>query len=178
MPPLRIAKRYHYRFRIVTLDGQVVNAGGSMTGGSQARSAGLLSRSADIAQGKEKLPLWNSRPQKAKETFQATAQRTIKAEQAIEHAKNMLYQRREETVQIQAEYNRVLNERKAIEEALRQLKSEQEQFSHQLEQQMQIKEDTAAQLSKITDEITAVQNVVNSINRQQRIFRQGKSIVE
>ncbi len=34
----------------------------------------------------------------------------------------MLYQRREETVQIQAEYNRVLNERKAIEEALRQLK--------------------------------------------------------
>ena len=64
---------------------------------------------------------------------------------------------REETVQIQAEYNRVLNERKAIEEALRQLKSEQEQFSHQLEQQMQIKEDTAAQLSKITDEITAVQ---------------------
>ncbi|MFR5069396.1 MAG: hypothetical protein ACLTE2_05920 [Eubacteriales bacterium] len=51
----------------------------------------------------------------------------------------MLYQRREETVQIQAEYNRVLNERKAIEEALRQLKSEQEQFSHQLEQQMQIK---------------------------------------
>ncbi len=38
----------------MTLDGQVVNAGGSMTGGSQARSAGLLSRSADIAQGKEK----------------------------------------------------------------------------------------------------------------------------
>ena len=27
----QIAKRYHYRFRIVTLDGQVVNAGGSMT---------------------------------------------------------------------------------------------------------------------------------------------------
>ena len=50
----QIAKRYHYRFRIVTLDGQVVNAGGSMTGGSQARSAGLLSRSADIALGQRK----------------------------------------------------------------------------------------------------------------------------
>ena len=49
----QIAKRFHYRFRVVTLDGQVVNAGGSMTGGSQARSAGLLSRSADIAQGKK-----------------------------------------------------------------------------------------------------------------------------
>ena len=32
-----IAKQFHYRFRIVTLDGQVVNAGGSLTGGSLAR---------------------------------------------------------------------------------------------------------------------------------------------
>ena len=166
----QIAKRYHYRFRIVTLDGQVVNAGGSMTGGSQARSAGLLSRSADIAQGKEKIAALEQQAAKAKETFQATAQRTIKAEQAIEHAKNMLYQRREETVQIQAEYNRVLNERKAIEEALRQLKSEQEQFSHQLEQQMQIKENTAAQLSKITDEITAVQTWLTQLTGSKESF--------
>ena len=82
----------------------------------------------------------------------------------------MLYQRREETVQIQAEYNRVLNERKAIEEALRQLKSEQEQFSHQLEQQMQIKEDTAAQLSKITDEITAVQTWLTQLTGSKESF--------
>ena len=77
---------------------------------------------------------------------------------------------REETVQIQAEYNRVLNERKAIEEALRQLKSEQEQFSHQLEQQMQIKEDTAAQLSKITDEITAVQTWLTQLTGSKESF--------
>lgn len=32
-----IAKKYRYRFRIVTLDGQVVNAGGSMTGGSMRK---------------------------------------------------------------------------------------------------------------------------------------------
>ncbi len=82
----QIAKRFHYRFRVVTLDGQVVNAGGSMTGGSQARSAGLLSRSADIAQGKKNCR-FGTAGCKAKETFQATVQRTAKAEQAIEHAK-------------------------------------------------------------------------------------------
>jgi chromosome segregation protein len=43
-----IAKRYNYRFRIVTLDGQVINAGGSLTGGSLAKNAGLLSRAGDI----------------------------------------------------------------------------------------------------------------------------------
>ena len=43
-----IAKQFHYRFRIVTLDGQVVNAGGSLTGGSLARNSGLLSRVGEI----------------------------------------------------------------------------------------------------------------------------------
>ncbi len=43
-----IAGKYGYRFRIVTLDGQVVNAGGSLTGGSLARNSGLLSRATEI----------------------------------------------------------------------------------------------------------------------------------
>lgn len=43
-----IAKRYSYKFRIVTLDGQVVNAGGSFTGGSQNKNQGILSRKNDI----------------------------------------------------------------------------------------------------------------------------------
>ncbi len=43
-----IARRYGYRFRVVTLDGQVINPGGSMTGGSLSHSAGLLSRAGEI----------------------------------------------------------------------------------------------------------------------------------
>ncbi len=43
-----IAKKYGYKFRIVTLDGQVINAGGSFTGGSTAKSSGVLTRKNDI----------------------------------------------------------------------------------------------------------------------------------
>lgn len=43
------AKKFSYRFKVVTLDGQVVNAGGSLTGGSFAKNSGLLSRSSEIA---------------------------------------------------------------------------------------------------------------------------------
>ncbi len=43
-----IAKRYSHRFRIVTLDGQVVNAGGSMTGGYVGKNASILSRRGEI----------------------------------------------------------------------------------------------------------------------------------
>lgn len=41
---LAIARQYRNRFRIVTRDGQLINAGGSMTGGSAGRSSGILSR--------------------------------------------------------------------------------------------------------------------------------------
>ena len=45
---IAMAQQYGRRFRIVTLDGQVMNAGGSMTGGSVSRSAGMLSRAGQI----------------------------------------------------------------------------------------------------------------------------------
>ena len=44
-----IAKKYGYKFRIITLDGQVINAGGSFTGGSTSRSTGMLTRKNEIA---------------------------------------------------------------------------------------------------------------------------------
>ncbi len=43
-----IAKAFRYRFKTVSLDGQVVNAGGSLTGGSLIRNSGILSRAGDI----------------------------------------------------------------------------------------------------------------------------------
>ena len=42
------ARKYGYKFRIVTLDGQVLNPGGPMTGGSASRSAGILSRANEL----------------------------------------------------------------------------------------------------------------------------------
>ena len=45
---MAIARKFGHRFRIVTLDGQVLNAGGSMTGGSVSRSAGILSRANEL----------------------------------------------------------------------------------------------------------------------------------
>ena len=45
---ISMAKRYSNRFKIVTLDGQVMNPGGSMTGGSVSRDAGILSRANEL----------------------------------------------------------------------------------------------------------------------------------
>ena len=45
---VRIARRHGNSFRIVTLDGQLLNAGGSMTGGSAGKNTGILSRANEL----------------------------------------------------------------------------------------------------------------------------------
>lgn len=45
---IEIARKTGHRFRLVTLDGDVIQAGGAMTGGSVAKSVGTLSRSNEI----------------------------------------------------------------------------------------------------------------------------------
>jgi len=53
---LAMARKYSNRFKIVTLDGQVINPGGSMTGGSVNKEAGILSRANELEKlsGQEK----------------------------------------------------------------------------------------------------------------------------
>ena len=45
---IQMSQKYRSRFKIVTLDGQVMNPGGSMTGGSVNKEAGILSRANEL----------------------------------------------------------------------------------------------------------------------------------
>ena len=45
---IRMAKQHSYKFRIVTLDGQLINPSGAMTGGSLNKNTGMLSRANEI----------------------------------------------------------------------------------------------------------------------------------
>lgn len=55
------AKQLRYRVKIVTLDGQVINAGGAFTGGSAKRDSGILSRANMISELKEEAAQLDSR---------------------------------------------------------------------------------------------------------------------
>ncbi len=47
---IKVSRKFGYRFRTVTLAGDVLNAGGSMSGGSTSKTGGFLSRANDIKQ--------------------------------------------------------------------------------------------------------------------------------
>ena len=77
---LAMAKRYSNRFKIVTLDGQVINPGGSMTGGSVNKEAGILSRANEL----EKLTAQEKDLEQKKLTLEADLQEAQRAVDQVE----------------------------------------------------------------------------------------------
>ena len=71
---VRMAKATANRVRIVTLDGQVINAGGSMTGGSSGKNSGILSRANELADQAEQRSARSSREAERRTTENAVSQ--------------------------------------------------------------------------------------------------------
>ncbi len=75
---IAMAKKFNHRFKIVTLDGQVMNAGGSMTGGSVNKEAGILSRANELekltAQEKELTQKQNELDEQYREALRSAEQ--------------------------------------------------------------------------------------------------------
>ena len=77
---IAMANKFSHRFKIVTLDGQVLNAGGSMTGGSVNKDAGILSRANEL----EKLTAEEKRLQKKQAELEAELQEAQRAADQVE----------------------------------------------------------------------------------------------
>ncbi|MGM9661355.1 MAG: chromosome segregation protein SMC [Faecousia sp.] len=67
---IAMSQKYRSRFKIVTLDGQVMNPGGSMTGGSVNKDAGILSRANEL----EKLTAQEQKLQQERQVLEAELQ--------------------------------------------------------------------------------------------------------
>lgn len=100
---LVLAKNYSYRFKIVTLDGQVVNAGGSMTGGSQSRSAGILSRSSEIERLSEKHAALLEESKEMQKEYDSVCTALSKAQAELDGAKGELLSKQEEKIRLEGE---------------------------------------------------------------------------
>ncbi len=80
------AKKIRYRVKLVTLDGQVINAGGSFTGGSAKRDSGLLSRMSEIAALRERAEGYNKTIAESKKAIAALDSERVAAAEAVKDA--------------------------------------------------------------------------------------------
>ena len=130
---IAIARKYAGRFRIVTLDGQVINRGGSMTGGSVSRNAGVLSRAAEL----QTLLTRQTSMRQSLETAKAaaeTARRELEAARyAVETAQTQRRQAEDEVLRLEGRQNHARLLVQGLEEKLENLAGEAESLHGRLE---------------------------------------------
>ncbi len=99
----RIAKKYGYKFRIITLDGQIVNAGGSFTGGSTKETSGIISRKQEIDILTSETQSLSDTIQLMKGSFSELQAEVNKMNLEIEGYKEKLSELRQDEVRLTAE---------------------------------------------------------------------------
>ena len=119
-----IAKKYGYRFKVVSLDGQVVNQGGSLTGGSLSKNTGLLSRSGDIAAFKEQAEKLRQKLGEKEEEYQKALSALSAVEADILAVKSEEITANEDKIRVEGEIRRVSQLLAAAEMVLVQLENE------------------------------------------------------
>ena len=143
---IAMAKQYRNRFRIVTLDGQVMNAGGSMTGGSVNREAGILSRANEL----EKLTAREKELTAAKEQREremTEAQRSVdEVEYQLTAARDRLREAEDQVLLLQGQQKQYEILLGAVEEAAASAEREQKAITDRLDSDRQR---LAAQQAKV-----------------------------
>ena len=148
-----IAKRNNYSFKIVTLDGQVVNPGGSLTGGSIGKNTGILSRQNEIEKLKTAVAEQSELLEKKAAELKACTQEVNSLQAYLDSAlaENKLLD--EERVRLAAEKNH-------CEEYIKNIKEQAETFRQILEnsqaQQENAKNDLEAARKELAERFTAL----------------------
>lgn len=156
-----IAARCQYRFRVVTLEGDVVNPGGSMTGGSQhKKSNSLLGRKRqveeldkEIGQSRTQLDLLE---QKVAHMKSELAEENRELETLREEGE----QKRIEERQYAAELAPLVNEAKKTEEHVALYEQDKEALEEELQQLEVRKEEARQAVDKLTAKETELQQAI------------------
>ncbi len=152
-----MARRHGYKFRVVTLDGQVINAGGSFTGGSSIKGAGLLSRRAEI------------------ERLQVTA---VELQKKLEQAREQYRQMQQEVSAVEAQLTGARGELTTAQEDKIRLEGEVRRLSEQADANRRVVEEAAAEITSLNERASACRTAMETAEKQMNELATAQQAVE
>lgn len=121
---IAIAKKYNYKFKIVTLDGQVINAGGSMTGGSKISNAGFLARRNEIEKLKKECETLADKVSFSYSELKTAGESSAKEKADLEGTRGELLRKQEEKVYLDGELSLRISKYQALQNDIENAESE------------------------------------------------------
>ena len=157
------AKKFNYRIKVVSLDGQVINPGGSLTGGSLVKQAGLLSRAADIEKLKTEIQKLSLKETDVKKELEEVQNEISQVNADILAVKADLTTANEDKIRILAEMKRISEKIETSNKSLDSLKIEKEEAGQKIENLKKISVSAAAEMEKIDGEKNNLQAEIDEM---------------
>ena len=128
----KIAQKTNYSIKLVTLDGQVINAGGAFTGGSISKNAGILSRKNEIEKLKASLEKIRSEFDRSKQERERLLQESAKYSADIDGVKEQISELSKEIVRLDMDIKRISEFSEQYDTKLSEIASEEERLKMRL----------------------------------------------
>ncbi|MBO5726641.1 MAG: chromosome segregation protein SMC, partial [Clostridia bacterium] len=157
-----IAKKFNYHFKVVSLDGQVINAGGSLTGGSLIKNAGLLSRKEDIKRIDAEIAKLNDKQTRLTAEYDLAVEEVNKITADITAANAVLTTATEDRIRALAELKRIGDMRDAAAAVINQYVEEKNNSAEKKAQLTAIAEKAEADMAELTNKKDAIQGEIDS----------------
>ncbi len=158
---IKVAKQNGYSFRIITIEGDVINSSGSITGGSVAKkTVNILGRGReieklekDIQNLKAKIEKLGKEKQEYEESIQDTLESATSLEKELQEIDITYATEKQKVVAIDENIAR-------IETRLNKLKEEQESLEKQKQEAMETKENIQKQIQELTEETEKLTKII------------------
>ena len=159
-----IAKRFSYRFRVVTLDGQVVNAGGSLTGGSLARNSGLLSRRAEIDRLRAEAARLAAETEQAEKQWKALQEEAAREEAELTAVRAGLSTAQEDAVRFEAAERSAVSALESLALDEESLRREDEEATRRLDELSRAQREAEEKAAAAAAEIAVLEEKLGAIH--------------
>ena len=157
---IAIAKRRGYKFKIVTLDGQLINAGGSMTGGSRTQNAGMLSRQGEIEKLNNEVKEITKILDEMKDNFKTLSEDLVLSEANLTASQADLLTAQEDAIRAESASKLVLGQLETLEAGLKELEDEKKNSETRVEIFTTASKSSDEKIISLTAEIEKLQGDV------------------
>lgn len=172
-----IAKKYKYHFKIVTLDGQVINAGGSMTGGSQTKNAGILSRGMEIERLHNLFEEKSKTLEEKQKSYEALTASLKEEKEKLERESQNLLDAQNEKIRLEAEKMMCVQQFETTKTSSAELFDEKKASQSRSEQIKQVFEKAQKQIEEYTNKIEQFEEKLSLLGeKKNEMTKQRESI--
>ena len=153
---IAMARKYQNRFRIVTLDGQVINRGGSMTGGSVSRSAGILSRANELESLRKKQGTLEEKSAAAQREKEEAARELAAARYEMEVAEGQRRTAQDAVLKLQGQVDHYRSTLESLERSRESLEGERQALDQRVADSRRQMEETGGEIARQDAEAAAL----------------------